>query len=89
MSKRHPQQQKTSQNIQLNQPGTNSALTAEAGYSPGVQAWYNLWVEPDPTSTDPSSKGAQPTKRFRAAGSRFCPTPAIRSRSSDPPTLLA
>ena len=37
---------------QLKDPGTNSALTAEAGYSPGVQAWYNLWVEPDPTATD-------------------------------------
>jgi hypothetical protein len=39
---------------QLKQPGTNSALTAEAGYSPGVQAWYNLWVEPDPTLKDSS-----------------------------------
>jgi len=41
---------------QLRQPGTNSSLTAEAGYSPGVQAWYNLWVEPDPTRTDASTK---------------------------------
>ena len=40
---------------QLKQPGTNSALTAEAGYSPGIQAWYNLWVEADPTSTDPTT----------------------------------
>jgi hypothetical protein len=40
---------------QLKDPGTNSALTAEAGYSPGVQAWYNLWVEPDPTATDSTS----------------------------------
>jgi hypothetical protein len=40
---------------QLKQPGTNSALTAEAGYSPGIQAWYNLWVEADPTATNPAT----------------------------------
>lgn len=37
---------------QLKQAGTNSALLGEAGYNPGVQSWYNLWVEPDPTVKD-------------------------------------
>ncbi|HZU59337.1 MAG TPA: hypothetical protein VE983_00125, partial [Solirubrobacteraceae bacterium] len=37
---------------QLKEPGTNSSLTAEAGYSPGIQSWYNLWVEADPTATN-------------------------------------
>jgi hypothetical protein len=40
---------------QLKQPGTNSAIGDQVGYSPGVQAWYNLWVEADPTATDPAS----------------------------------
>ena len=40
---------------QLKQPGTNSAIGDQVGYGPGVQAWYNLWVEADPTATDPSS----------------------------------
>jgi hypothetical protein len=40
---------------QLKQPGTNSSLTAEAGYSPGVQSWYNLWVQADPTATNPAT----------------------------------
>src|SRR5205807_9072980 len=34
--------------------GTNSSLIGQPGYSPGVQAWYNLWVEPDPTLRDAS-----------------------------------
>jgi hypothetical protein len=38
-------------------PGTGSALTpgeaALGGYGPGVQSWYNEWIEPDPTLTDP------------------------------------
>ena len=30
--------------------GTGTAL----GYQPGVQGWYNLWVQPDPTRQTPS-----------------------------------
>jgi hypothetical protein len=33
-------------------PTTSSALAGygtAVGYQPGVQAWYNLWVQPDPT----------------------------------------
>jgi hypothetical protein len=37
---------------QTKYPNTNSALLGQPGYSPGVQAWYNLWVEPDPTISD-------------------------------------
>jgi len=40
---------------QLILPGTNSALGpvgAAIGYAPGVQSWYNLWIEADPTATD-------------------------------------
>jgi len=40
---------------QLQLPGTNSALgpVGDAlGYGPGVQSWYNLWIEADPTATD-------------------------------------
>ena len=37
---------------QLKQAGTGSALLGEAGYNPGIQSWYNLWVEADPTTTD-------------------------------------
>jgi hypothetical protein len=32
--------------------GTNSSLVGQPGYSPGIQSWYNLWVEPDPSSKD-------------------------------------
>jgi hypothetical protein len=32
--------------------GGNSALVGQAGYSPGVQAWYNNWIKPDPTTKD-------------------------------------
>jgi hypothetical protein len=38
-----------------NDPLTNSALlepgckSPNIGYCPGIQAWYNLWVSPDPT----------------------------------------
>ncbi len=39
---------------QLQKPGTNSALLGQPGYSPGVQAWYNLWVEADPVAHDSS-----------------------------------
>lgn len=42
---------------QLRQAGNNSALAAGVlGYGPGIQAWYNEWVEPDPTMTDPVTK---------------------------------
>jgi hypothetical protein len=37
-------------------PTTGSALIGTGtatGYQPGVQAWYNLHVHPDPTKTDP------------------------------------
>ncbi len=44
---------------QLKQAGTNSALLGQAGYNPGIQAWYNLWVEADPTVSDP---GGNPTR---------------------------
>lgn len=32
--------------------GTNSSLLGQPGYSPGIQSWYNLWVEPDPSTKD-------------------------------------
>jgi len=38
---------------QLHQGG-NTALIGVPGYSPGVQAWYNNWIKPDPTATDSS-----------------------------------
>lgn len=39
---------------QLQVPGDNSALTPPLlGYGPGIQSWYNLWIQPDPTATDP------------------------------------
>ncbi|HEV3232821.1 MAG TPA: hypothetical protein VG245_11280, partial [Candidatus Dormibacteraeota bacterium] len=38
---------------QLQSPlGTGSAIGGQVGYKPGIQAWYNLYVEPDPTMTD-------------------------------------
>ena len=46
---------KVMDSTQLKQPGTNSALLGQPGYGPGVQAWYNLWVEADPTATDAST----------------------------------
>ena len=44
---------------QLQKQGTNSALLGQPGYSPGVQAWYNLWVEADPVAHD---SGGCPTR---------------------------
>jgi hypothetical protein len=41
---------------QLKAPGTNSSLggvSAQPTYSPGVQSWYNLWIDADPTATAP------------------------------------
>ncbi|HXA43072.1 MAG TPA: hypothetical protein VNV65_09205 [Candidatus Solibacter sp.] len=44
--------------LTLGIPGNNSALGPGSGlsspYHPGVQSWYNLWVEPDPTLSDGS-----------------------------------
>ncbi|MHB8507562.1 MAG: WD40/YVTN/BNR-like repeat-containing protein [Candidatus Dormibacteria bacterium] len=42
----------------LRRPGNNSTLGGPgvlqaAGSGPGIQAWYNEWVDPDPTDTDP------------------------------------
>jgi hypothetical protein len=40
---------------------SNSALAppvcAGLGYCPGVQAWYNLWVEPDPSPSQTTAAG--------------------------------
>jgi len=44
---------------QLQRPGTNSALLGQPGYGPGVQSWYNLWIEADPTAT---SSAGDPTR---------------------------
>ena len=44
-----------------NNPNSNSAfVAAQALISPGIQAWYNLWIKVDPTgaSTAPTSAGA-------------------------------
>jgi hypothetical protein len=41
----------------LQDPTTGSALSATACatlYCPGVQAWYNAWIEPDPTQASAS-----------------------------------
>ncbi|MGI8609319.1 MAG: WD40/YVTN/BNR-like repeat-containing protein [Candidatus Dormibacteria bacterium] len=31
--------------------GGNTSLIGQAGYTPGIQSWYNNWIEPDPTVT--------------------------------------
>ncbi|HVB26648.1 MAG TPA: hypothetical protein VNE21_01910, partial [Mycobacteriales bacterium] len=36
--------------------GTNSSIYNLPTYSPGVQAWYNLWVQPDPSTHDASGR---------------------------------
>ncbi len=43
------------------QPGNGSSLTVGLAcndprqfYCPGVQSWYNAWIEPDPTRADAS-----------------------------------
>jgi hypothetical protein len=39
---------------QLRAPGTGSALEVGIlGYGPGIQSWYNNWIQVDPTATDP------------------------------------
>ena len=37
---------------QTKYPNTGSSLLGQTGYSPGIQAWYNLWVAPDPSVSD-------------------------------------
>ncbi|TJY56625.1 hypothetical protein E4T66_18855 [Sinimarinibacterium sp. CAU 1509] len=39
--------------LEIIAPGSGSALLTQSalGYAPGVQAYYNLWVHPDPTRT--------------------------------------
>jgi hypothetical protein len=41
----------------LREPTTGSALSGTACaelYCPGIQAWYNAWIEPDPTQASPT-----------------------------------
>jgi hypothetical protein len=39
---------------QLRAPGTGSALEIGIlGYGPGIQSWYNEWIQADPYATDP------------------------------------
>jgi hypothetical protein len=49
---------------ELQAPGSGSALagpiTQAGGFGPGVQAWYNEWIQPDPTAADPA--GGVPTR---------------------------
>jgi hypothetical protein len=47
-----------SDGVALQAPGTGSALSrgtvlGNDGVGPGYQAWYNEWIDPDPTRTDP------------------------------------
>jgi hypothetical protein len=49
-----------SDGVALQAPGSNSALSRGSvlgndGVGPGYQAWYNEWIEPDPTQSDPVS----------------------------------
>jgi hypothetical protein len=43
---------------ELQSPHTSSALTvttfALAGFGPGIQAWFNMFIQPDPTAADPA-----------------------------------
>jgi hypothetical protein len=43
--------------LELQEPQSGSALVvvtpALASYGPGVQAWYNMWIQPDPTQSTP------------------------------------
>lgn len=44
-------------NVIAKNPATGSALVVVGqalGYEPGVQAWYNLWIAPDPTMQTPN-----------------------------------
>lgn len=48
---------KLADSAQLSAPGSGTALVGanSASYAPGVQSWYNSWIQVDPTSgSDPS-----------------------------------
>jgi hypothetical protein len=51
-------------------PHTGSSLIgyscAAGSYCPGVQAWYNAWIKPDPTRAD--SSGVPSQARLRSRG---------------------
>jgi hypothetical protein len=46
----------TAQALTLQLPGNNSSMGPGSGlqspYHPGIQSWYNMWVDVDPTKTD-------------------------------------
>ena len=47
---------KMADSLELQEPQTGSALVGLAqssGYGPGIQSWYNEWIQPDPTKADP------------------------------------
>jgi len=47
---------KMADGLELTEPTTGSALSVSGlalGYGPGVQAWYNQFIHPDPTRTAP------------------------------------
>jgi hypothetical protein len=46
-------------NVIAKNPATGTALVGAPGLEPGVQAWYNLWIAPDPTR---ASAGGVPTR---------------------------
>jgi hypothetical protein len=53
---------KMADGMALTEPTTGSALSVSGlalGYGPGVQAWYNQFIHPDPTRTSP---GGVPTR---------------------------
>jgi hypothetical protein len=53
---------KMADGMELTEPTTGSALSVSGlalGYGPGVQAWYNQFIHPDPTRTAP---GGVPTR---------------------------
>jgi hypothetical protein len=53
---------KMADGMELTEPTTGSNLSVQGlafGYGPGVQAWYNQFIKPDPTRTGP---GGVPTR---------------------------
>ncbi|MCA1726149.1 MAG: hypothetical protein LC722_00345 [Actinobacteria bacterium] len=44
---------------EMAEPTSGSALagplTVAGGFAPGVQAWFNMWIQPDPTQADPAA----------------------------------
>ena len=43
----------TTRSPRTRRPGRRSSVVGQAlGYEPGVQAWYNVWIAPDPTRQD-------------------------------------